>query len=375
MDAEKETDSNKSAPSHCKTEREEPSIKNAAEAEGSKNESDAEADGVSQATDEAECALEAKAIEAPEVSGEGGIKGHDPEQTEEGGCARSPHADGPDNLPVLSEAKAQSNAYRCKKCGAALEGDAAFCPKCGTATSPSSAACAGKLKANKKVFGIAGAIVVAAIAAICFAAFRPIPVDTLSITQADKEVYVGYPSSPVKVAYTPTDARQTEITWSSSDESVATVDSGGIVNAMGTGTATITAEAESGATATCEVQCYAIPNFKQIVKDKCNGDSTYCTVAPDGLSLQIDTNPTDSKSDITQSWGDVVASPYVQAANKALGLPDSLWNSMKNTTGSQGKQTKTYGIIEVSWSYLPRHGLEVLYENTSGKTPVSGTTA
>lgn len=68
MDAEKETDSNKSAPSHCKTEREEPSIKNAAEAEGSKNESDAEADGVSQATDEAECALEAKAIEAPEVS-------------------------------------------------------------------------------------------------------------------------------------------------------------------------------------------------------------------------------------------------------------------------------------------------------------------
>ena len=71
---------------------------------------------------------------------------------------------------------------------------------------------------------------VAAIAAICFAAFRPIPVDTLSITQADKEVYVGYPSSPVKVAYTPTDARQTEITWSSSDESVATVDSDGIVN-------------------------------------------------------------------------------------------------------------------------------------------------
>ncbi|WP_417296621.1 Ig-like domain-containing protein [Ellagibacter isourolithinifaciens] len=216
---------------------------------------------------------------------------------------------------------------------------------------------------------------VAAIAAICFAAFRPIPVDTLSITQADKEVYVGYPSSPVKVAYTPTDARQTEITWSSSDESVATVDSDGIVNAMGTGTATITAEAESGATATCEMQCYAIPNFKQIVKDKCNDDSTYCTVAPDGLSLQIDTNPTDSKSDITQSWGDVVASPYVQATNKALGLPDSLWNSMKNTTGSQGKQTKTYGIIEASWSYLPRHGLEVLYENASGKTPVSGTTA
>lgn len=375
MDAEKETDSNKSAPSNCKTEREEPSIKNAAEAKSSKNESEAETDGVSQAADEAECVLEAEAIEAPEVSGEGGIQGHDPEQTEEGSSARSPHADGPDNLPVLSEAKAQSNAYRCKKCGAALEGDTAFCPKCGTATSPSSAACVSKLKANKKVFGIAGAIVVAAIAAICFAAFRPIPVDTLSITQADKEVYVGYPSSPVKVAYTPTDARQTEITWSSSDESVATVDSDGIVNAMGTGTATITAEAESGATATCEVQCYAIPNFKQIVKDKCNDNSTYCTVAPDGLSLQIDTNPTDSKSDITQSWGDVVASPYVQAANKALGLPDSLWNSMENTTGSQGKQTKTYGIIEVSWSYLPRHGLEVLYENTSGKTPVSGTTA
>lgn len=74
MDAEKEIDSSKSAPSHCKTEREEPSIKNAAEAEGSKNESEAEADGVSQAADEAECVLEAEAIETSEVSGEGGIK-------------------------------------------------------------------------------------------------------------------------------------------------------------------------------------------------------------------------------------------------------------------------------------------------------------
>ena len=220
----------------------------------------------------------------------------------------------------------------------------------------------------KKLLGAIGAAAVVVVAVFCFMAFRPIPIDTLSITQADTEAYVGYPSNPIKTTYTPTDARQTKITWSCSDESIATVDSDGIVNAMATGIATITAQAESGATATCEVQCYAIPNFVQIVKDKCKGDSKSCTVAPDGLSLLIDTNHTNSKSDVTQLMYSIQADPYVQATNKALGLPDSLLSSMNSTTALQGKQSKTYGIIEVTWTYHPDKGLEVIYENTSGNS-------
>lgn len=297
-------------------------------------------------TDASECPLEAEPVETPSEIG----------------------------LPILNHTEAQSEANFCKKCGAILEKDAIFCPKCGTAVSPSQAV-SNKNRSNKKLLGAIGAAAVVVVAVICFMAFRPIPIDTLSITQADTEAYVGYPSNPIKTTYTPTDARQTKIAWSSSDESIATVDSDGIVNAMATGTATITAQAESGVTATCEVQCYAIPNFKQIVKDKCKGNSKYCTVAPDGLSLEIDTNPTDSKADITQLMCSIEADPYVQAANKALGLPDSLWSSMNTTSALQGKQSKTYGIIEVTWTYHPDKGLDVIYENTSGKAPKQDETA
>ncbi|MDE6485097.1 MAG: Ig-like domain-containing protein [Duncaniella sp.] len=57
----------------------------------------------------------------------------------------------------------------------------------------------------------------------------------------------------LKVTFTPDDTTETTVMWSSSDETVATVDENGVVTAVGPGTATITATTLNGLTATCEV--------------------------------------------------------------------------------------------------------------------------
>ena len=51
----------------------------------------------------------------------------------------------------------------------------------------------------------------------------------------------------------PSGAADTSLTWTSSDESVATVDSRGVVTAVGTGSALITAESLNGLSDTCQV--------------------------------------------------------------------------------------------------------------------------
>lgn len=55
----------------------------------------------------------------------------------------------------------------------------------------------------------------------------------------------------------PADATVKTLVWTSSDETVATVDSNGSVTARRRGTCTITATAEGGASASCEVEVYS----------------------------------------------------------------------------------------------------------------------
>ena len=56
----------------------------------------------------------------------------------------------------------------------------------------------------------------------------------------------------------PDNATDMTVTWTSSDETVATVDANGKVTAVGAGTATITATTSGGQTATCEVTVSAV---------------------------------------------------------------------------------------------------------------------
>ena len=69
---------------------------------------------------------------------------------------------------------------------------------------------------------------------------------------ATKEITVGT-SERLEVTFTPENTTETTLKWSSSDESIVTVDDNGIVTAASVGTADITARAGNGKTATCRV--------------------------------------------------------------------------------------------------------------------------
>ena len=96
---------------------------------------------------------------------------------------------------------------------------------------------------------------------------------TVIVKQAPENVEINKTAVNVGVgqvynlnaAVTPSDAPQS-IKWSSSDDSIASVDENGAVTAKKTGTAVITAEAENGITATCKVNVKKAP--ESITLDK-----------------------------------------------------------------------------------------------------------
>lgn len=86
--------------------------------------------------------------------------------------------------------------------------------------------------------------------------------------------------------------------------------------------------------------------------------STWAEVGDDGSYLCIDTNPYDIDDDFFFQ-----AYEAIELVNRALGLPDSLFLEMGQTTLLDGKQVKNYKDlgVKVSWTYSSDCGLEVIY--------------
>lgn len=96
-----------------------------------------------------------------------------------------------------------------------------------------------------------------------------------SIRLSPTSVIIAVSSSEtLKATVSPKDAENAEVTWTSSDENVATVSNDGVVTGKGVGTATITAEA-GGKSATCEVT----------VKEKRAAANSWETLLPSDYKL------------------------------------------------------------------------------------------
>lgn len=78
------------------------------------------------------------------------------------------------------------------------------------------------------------------------------PVESVELSETEKTIYKGQ-TSRLTVTVKPADAINKNVTWTSSDPSVATVDADGVVTAKSEGTATITvmAEDDNSKTASC----------------------------------------------------------------------------------------------------------------------------
>ena len=243
----------------------------------------------------------------------------------------------------------------CTNCGIELPSETKFCPECGTSITLQLNTIIKQKIVHKKKWFLIGGIVIATIFILCFA-LREIPVEDIVLSETKIELTKDKIKNISCTVY-PEKATDKTVTWISSDDSVATVNPYGTITAVGKGTCTITAKS-GDQIETIHVTVKGRIDFKSIYTQYCV--EKWANVGRDNSYLSIDVNPDDEED------------YYIDAAyaaiiniNRALGLPYSLYEEMRQTTWSMGKQNETYTDvgITVSWTYHPDKGLEVTYKN------------
>lgn len=113
----------------------------------------------------------------------------------------------------------------------------------------------------------------------------PAPAESIALNKTEAELTVGE-TETLTVTFAPEYTTDKSLTWTSSDESVATVSEGGTVSAVKAGTATITATTTNGKTAECVVT--VVQPAESIVLDKSEAElhvgetlTLVATVSPD----------------------------------------------------------------------------------------------
>ncbi len=86
-------------------------------------------------------------------------------------------------------------------------------------------------------------------------------------------------------------------------------------------------------------------------------EKIYCDIASDGSWMKIDTNPNNF-----DDYADTNAFTMIQLVNYELGFPSWVWEDMCATRSLDGRQSETHGRYEVSWTYHPNTGMEVIYK-------------
>ena len=101
-----------------------------------------------------------------------------------------------------------------------------------------------------------------------------IPVSSITLNETEKTLYVG-DSLQLVATVNPSEATKKQVSWSSSNEDVATVDENGLVNAIAVGGATITASAIDGSNVygTCSITVSSKPATQDIDDELVNGNT------------------------------------------------------------------------------------------------------
>lgn len=147
---------------------------------------------------------------------------------------------------------------------------------------------------------------------------------TLNLTE-------GGSTSTLTATVYPTNATNQNVSWSSSNENVATV-TNGVVTPVGAGTATITVTTEDGSyTATCSVNVTAVVTLTSITVSGSTPNCTFgaASYVPSGLTVTAHYN-NGSTADVTSS--------------STFGSPDSKTLGPQNPTVTYNGKTTTYAV-------------------------------
>ena len=251
---------------------------------------------------------------------------------------------------------------RCVSCGNPLAVGQKVCLACGKNQLE-----AKKKKTNRVIFIVIALVLLAAAGAVTalILIFGGKSVESIVLLKTEINMDIGDSESLI-FTITPDDAKNKTVKWSSSNESVATVDEEGKITAVEAGVCIITVKTNNGKTDTCRVTVNEhIPNFTELFNEYQGED--WCEIGSDGSWMTLDTNPLDLDSDSSAftiwyytNYNDVEAA--IKNTLNKLGFRESVRNSMGNTTALQGKQTEENEKYKVTWSYHPDHGLEILFE-------------
>ena len=264
---------------------------------------------------------------------------------------------------TLTEQESEFEKVFCVNCGAEIAPGNAFCPKCGhkvgekivteTSTTQGNASVQAKAPKKKMLGIIIGTIVaIVAIVAIILLA-RGVQAKDVTLNKKSASVKVG---ETVSLSYTinPSDTKDKTVTWTSSNESIAQVNSGTITG-VNEGECTITVSTKNGKSDICTITVLpAGPDLRALYNEYCS--SSYASIANDGSYLSIDTNPS-NKDD----YMDYEAYFAIVSINEALELPESVLNRMNKTRSMDGIQSYSTDELDITWTYHPDKGMEVNY--------------
>ncbi len=175
--------------------------------------------------------------------------------------------------------------------------------------------------------------------ATCNVSATPIPVQSVTLSKTSCLFTVIGETFQLTASVTPSDATYPNVSWKSSDSSVATVSDNGLITCTGFGKATITATAD-GKSATCEVDA-----DKDFPIDICGNVYKYVEIGNQvWLAENMRCNKYDTQSErpgatLSTSSSSTYAPYYKDASNTYI------WDSFKYSGGLSNEQIEKLGYL------------------------------
>lgn len=180
-----------------------------------------------------------------------------------------------------------------------------------------------------------------------------IPVASVALDQEELSLFAGE-NETVIASVLPLVASNQKVTWTSSDDTVATVDENGVVTAVSAGTAVITVTTEDGSlTASCTVTVAPKPSSGSSDRDDSSSTPSYPVTAPDKADNgSVSVSPKNASQGSTVTVKVTPDSGYVV---DRVTVTDNRGNELKLTQKGVGTYTFTMpaGQVTVTAAFAP----------------------